>query len=234
MRFVVEDRVFDRLDDWCFGIVVARGIDNMKKLDGIKEMLDNSISTIMAEMGEAKIKEHPKITPYRQAFVRLGFNPNKFAPSVEALISRILKGGQLPSINNIVDLTNAVSLEYVLPIGAHDLDLAIDDLAVRFSADGDSFIPFGTATAESPEPGELVYASGSDIKTRRWIWRQSEQGKITETSRNVFFPIDGFSGENSAAVTRARDELAERLEYFFKCTVKVGFVDRHNRSIPLD
>lgn len=233
MRFVVEDRVFDKLDDLCFGVVVARGIDNMKKLDGIKEMLDNSISAIMAEMGEAKIKEHSKIIPYRHAFVQLGFNPNKFAPSVEALISRILKGGQMPSINNIVDLANAVSLKYVLPIGAHDLDMAKDDLAVRFSADGDSFIPFGAAAAESPEPGELVYASGSAIKTRRWIWRQSEQGKITETSRNIFFPIDGFSSENGAAVMQARDELAERLDHFFKCTVKVGFVDRYNRSMPL-
>lgn len=31
--------------------------------------------------------------------------------------------------------------------------------------------------------GEAVYASGSEIRTRRWTWRQSERGKITEEKK---------------------------------------------------
>ena len=31
--------------------------------------------------------------------------------------------------------------------------------------------------------GEAVYASGSEIRTRRWTWRQSERGKITEATK---------------------------------------------------
>ena len=234
MRFYVEDSVFNILEDVCFGVVVARGIDNTTRVNVIKEMLENNIKEIAAEMGDAKIKEHAKIVPYRNAFLQLGFNPNKFAPSVEALIGRVIKGGQVPCINNIVDLANAVSVKYVLPIGAHDLDLAEGDIAVRFSVNGDSFIPFGATEAESPEPGELVYASGSKIKTRRWIWRQSELGKITEKSSNIFFPIDGFSNANAAAVIMARDELAAALRDLFNCDVKTGFVDRNHQAMALD
>ncbi|MEW5920494.1 MAG: phenylalanine--tRNA ligase beta subunit-related protein [Bacillota bacterium] len=234
MRFTVEESVFNKLEDVCFGVVVARGIDNVTKINKINEMLENSIKEINEKMRNEKIKEHPKIIPYRNAFARLGFNPNKFAPSVEALITRILKGGQMPSINNIVDLANAISIKYILPIGAHDIALAKDNIAVRFAVNGDTFIPFGAAEAESLEPGELVYASGSDIKTRRWIWRQSEQGKITEKSSHIFFPIDGFISENCDAVILARDELAEALRDLFNCDVKVGFVDRHNQSMSLD
>ena len=29
------------------------------------------------------------------------------------------------------------------------------------------------------EDDELIYSAGDNVRTRRWIWRQSEQGKIT-------------------------------------------------------
>lgn len=52
-------------------------------------------------------------------------------------------------------------------------------LEVRPAAEGDRFIPFGGGEAELPDPGEIVYASGQEVRTRRWTWRQSEVGKIT-------------------------------------------------------
>ncbi|MEW5784961.1 MAG: hypothetical protein AB1767_07795 [Bacillota bacterium] len=77
---------------------------------------------------------------------------------------------------------------------------------------------------EQPEPGELVYVSGNQVKTRRWIWRQSDDGKITSESSAIFFPLDGFKGINDDVVITARDELAGYLEEFFRCPVKIGLV----------
>ncbi len=234
MRFLVENKVFDQLENVCFGVVVARGIDNVTNKQEIKDMLGKSIKDISEQLSNENIKEHPKIMPYRNAFLKLGFNPNKFAPSVEALISRIVKKGQLPGINNIVDLVNAISIKYILPIGAHDIAPLNDDITVRFSVDGDSFIPFGAAEPELITPGELIYASGHNVKTRRWIWRQSEAGKITEKSSNIFFPIDGFVNDNYDSVIAARDELARILKNLFNCAASVGFIDTHNRSMSLN
>ncbi|KUO53512.1 MAG: hypothetical protein APF76_11930 [Desulfitibacter sp. BRH_c19] len=233
MRFTVEENVFKTLEDVCFGVVVARGVDNATKNNEIKDMLENSIREISEQLKGENIKEHPKIIPYRNAFGKLGFNPNKFAPSVEALVTRILKGNQIPNINNVVDLANSISIKHILPIGAHDIDLVQDDITVRFSATGDSFIPFGASEPELLETGELVYASGSNIKTRRWIWRQSEQGKITERSTNIFFPIDGFINDNYGSVILARDELALMLQQLFGCEVKVGIIYKNNQGLDL-
>jgi hypothetical protein len=48
---------------------------------------------------------------------------------------------------------------------------------------------------------------------------------LTEDSRNIFFPIDGFSGQNRVSVLAARDELAELLQLFFGgCQVGTGLV----------
>lgn len=35
---------------------------------------------------------------------------------------RISKGNDIPHINSIVDLGNALSLKYELPVGVHDID----------------------------------------------------------------------------------------------------------------
>lgn len=76
----------------------------------------------------------------------------------------------------------------------------------------------------------IVVANGinNEVRTRRWIWRQSEQGKITKESKNIFFPIDGFKDKNYNNVISARDDLAELSKKNFNCKVKVGFVDINN------
>jgi len=233
MKFRICDEVFKKLEGVCFGIVIARGIDNSTRNQAIGDMLDGAVKSAKEKFNGVKVKEHPQITPYREAFLKLGFNPNKFLSSIEALTSRIAKGGELPKINNIVDLVNAISLKYILPMGAHDIDKFQDDIEVRFSREGDIFVPFGSSEAENVEQGELIYVSGSRVKTRKWIWRQSEEGKITEESKNIFFPIDGFKGSNLDSIISARDELAKIVEGLFGCEIKVGFVDETNTYIEL-
>ena len=63
--------------------------------------------------------------------------------------------------------------------------------------------------------GEAVYACGHEIRTRRWTWRQSERGKITENTKAILFPIDGFSDVNAAEVQAAADELVALLKKYF-------------------
>lgn len=233
MRFIVHEEVFQKQADACFGVVTARGVDNRTLLPEIAVMLREAAASAALRFSQGKVKEDPGITPYRQAFVTLGYNPNKYPSSIEALAHRVAKGGALPLINNAVDLANALSLTYTLAVGAHDIDKFSGDVELRFSKQGDTFIPFGGGAAEAPEPGELVYASGNRIKTRRWIWRQGEEGKITPDCRNLFFPIDGFHGINEAALREARDKLAAHLEELFQCQILTGFVDRDNPVMEL-
>lgn len=231
MKFIIDDGVFEVLSEVCFGVVVARNLDNRTPRPRIKELLDRSIMDTREKFKGLNVKEHPALLCYREAFQKLGMNPNKFPCSVEALTTRVVKGGNLPDINGAVDLVNAVSLKYTLPMGAHDLDSVQGNLTVRFSRPGDPFTPFGQNTPETVDEGELVYADGREVRTRRWIWRQSDRGKVTQTSRNVFFPIDGFVHHNRASVLAARDELAGLLEQVFQCGAAVFYLDSANRTV---
>lgn len=227
MKFSVSKEVFEKMNNACFGVVLAKGINNDENME-VTELLKNSIESTEAKFQDKRVKEVEEIVHYRDSFAALGINPNKFMSSIEAMITRVAKKKGLPNINSIVDLGNAVSLKYLVPLGAHDIDIAEDDIYLRFSRKGDIFIPFGENEEECLEDGELIYTVGNKVKTRRWIWRQSEQGKITKESKNIFFPIDGFKDKNYNNVISARDELAELLKKNFNCQVKVGIVDINN------
>lgn len=124
---------------------------------------------------------------------------------------------------------NAVSLRYKVPIGAHDLNSSKEDFYVRNTQTGDFFIPFGQTKSEPLETGGIVYAAGHSVRTRRWIWRQSEQGKIIDSTNSVLFPIDGFGYTNKKQLLSAQEELATLLRQYLNCNVQVGWVDSgHN------
>lgn len=234
-KFIVKPRVFEILPEYCVGTVTAKGIDNRASRARIEEMLDGNTALFSEKYREANLRELENIAAFRAAFTALGINPNKFMCSIEALMKRVQKNAALPHINPIVDLGNAFSVRYLLPMGAHDIDKLCGDLEVRFSKAGDSFLGMGEEEAESMPEGELVYASGSTVKTRRWIWRQSEDGKISGETSHIFFPIDGFKDVNLGDVLAARDGLARFIEEEFGCEAKTGLVDReHNEFIIED
>ncbi|GAA0071825.1 phenylalanine--tRNA ligase beta subunit-related protein [Clostridium sardiniense] len=233
MKFIVDRDVFNKLDNVCFGVVVAKGIDNSKDNIEINKLLKNIIELDERKFEGKKVKELEEIIYYRDAFKSLDINPNKFMASNEAMLTRIAKKKGLPNINPIVNLGNAISLKYLVPLGAHDIDTVGGDIYVKLSKKGDSFIPFGSEEKEYLEDDELIYFAGDRVRTRRWIWRQSEHGKIVSESKNIFFPIDGFTDKNYDEVISARDELAKLLEEKLNCEVKVGFIDKNNSEFEI-
>ncbi|MCM8786941.1 MAG: phenylalanine--tRNA ligase beta subunit-related protein [Candidatus Omnitrophica bacterium] len=58
----------------------------------------------------------------RKLFKSIGLDPTKYRPSSEALLNRALKGKEIYSINNLVDIGNWCSLEFLLPICVYDAD----------------------------------------------------------------------------------------------------------------
>ena len=219
MRFEVSKDVFDLLPDACFGVVAVRGVDNSKAYPHVSELLHSAIAECEAALAGVKVKESPEIVPYREAFRALGINPNKYMCSIEALMTRIAKGKGFPEISPIVDLGNAVSLRTRLPIGAHDMGTVTP---------GDTFVPFGGGEVETPDENEVVYVSDGQVRTRRWTWRQSEIGKITEVTTDLLFPIDGFKSLNLDRVLEARKELSELIESIFGAKTAIGMVDADN------
>ena len=170
--------------------------------------------------------EDPRVQPYREAFHALGMSPSRYPSSNIALLRRIVKGKALWRVNPVVDLGNAISIGYGVPLGAHALETPDEHLELRFSRPDDVFIALGEDTPDPTlEPGELVYAVGNLVHTRRWTWRQSENGKIVPETTSVAFPIDGFTDRNLDQVECACGDLKKELEDIFGCTATFALAD---------
>ena len=231
MKYSVEDFVFAKNPDVCFGIVIgnnlkngASGEDDVGRLRAAEQLLQQQLAGL-------EIKEEEYIKRYRAALQNVGINPNKFTNSVEGMTKRVSKGQSLPSINALVDLCNAISLEEVVSLGGHDLREITDDLEVRRSRPGDRYLPFGSQDFEQLGEGELVFISGQTVQTRQWLWRQSEIGKMVAETKDVFFQLVGFTGSHRQRLDRALAKVETMVAERFAGTSRTFVVDTNCREI---
>lgn len=214
--------------NYCVGLVIAEGVRNGDQHPEVEQLLAENMAQVREKLGGEPASLSGPVQPYREAIEKLGIDPDQHTSSIEYLLTQASLGRGIPMINPISDLVTAISLKYLVPIGAYDMDAVDDRLDVRFAEDGDTFNPYGEGEGEQQEaiePGEVVYASGKNIKTRKWIWWQSERGKIKKNSSRLIMPIDGFEGINKDHVIAARDELASYLSDFFGASVSTGYLN---------
>ena len=107
----------------------------------------------------------------------------------------MLKGGELPRVNALVDTYNAVSLRHVIPVGGEDLDELRGDLRLVRT-----------------DEGEVAWRDDEGITCRRWNWRQEPRTRLTESTANAFFVFDQLPPQRSldAAVEELIGHLRRR------------------------
>jgi DNA/RNA-binding domain of Phe-tRNA-synthetase-like protein len=130
--------------------------------------------------------QFPEIAAWRRAFSQMGLRPTQYRCASEALLRRFRKDGSLPSIHPLVDVCNAVSLAYAIPIAVFDLDQVTGNLTVRHATGTETYATFAGDT-ETPEAGEVIFADDAGhAHARRWTNRQSGRSAIRpEPSRSA-------------------------------------------------
>ncbi len=234
MFFKVDSEVFEKVPNLCIGAVIVEGVDNKNRYEAIDELLSRQISIEKSELlKESSVKKMKCLELYHQAMKEMNINSSKFLCSIEALLTRLNKKGELPFLNATVNLGNYISLKYKLPVGVHDIDQLTDDLCVRFATQKDTKFLENNLENDELSVEEPVYASSNSIRTRRWIWRQMEAGRVSENATRLLFPIDGFS-ENKEQILKACEELAMLLEENFSCNTRVELLDVEHSAVKLD
>jgi DNA/RNA-binding domain of Phe-tRNA-synthetase-like protein len=145
--------------------------------------------------------DHPHLQAWRDAF--RSFGAKRYLCSAEALIRR---ADELPAINRLVDLYNAVSMAHAVPVGGEDLDRVVGGVRLVF-ASGDE--PFDGG--DPPKPGEVVWRDEVGVTCRRWNWRQGVRTRLTESTARAYFLFDALPVFDDASLAAAMDDLAAGL-----------------------
>ena len=221
MFFRVDKKIANVQDGIYTGIVVAYGLNNLNSCTQTTTLLKSVVEETARKIEGQNIKNLETLNIYRDAMKSLGVNSSKFPCSIEAILARISKKGEFPSISPIVDLGNYISVKYNVPVGVHDIDSLGDDLCVRLATLDDCKEESNQYDSDKIVEGEPVYAVGRSVRTRRWLWRQMPAGRVTETSTNFIFPIDGFVG-NKDIIDAACDELVALIHEIFNVEAENG------------
>lgn len=192
-------------------VLVARGIGNGPS-DAASSAALTAAEIHVRARGLERANDHPHIAAWRAAFSAFGSKPSKYLNSAEALIGRVLKGGELPRVNVLVDLYNSVSVRHVLPLGGEDADHLRGPPHLAVAAGGEPFDPRGDGSEDEQVPaGEVVWRDDVGVTCRRWNWRQGRRTQLTEATNNAFFVFDRLDGLPLDELHTAADELAALL-----------------------
>lgn len=153
----------------------------------------------------------PAISAWRDAFLGFGVKPRVARSSVESLLRRVEAG--LPRIDRLTDLYNAISVEYLLPIGGESLEqYAGPPRLVRATGD-EAFdtVADGEPITVSAEPGEVVWRDDLGVTCRRWNWRQCVRTRLGEQTSSVLFIIDALEPVTTDQVEKAGAALVHAV-----------------------
>ena len=147
---------------------------------------------------------------WQEAFRAFRAKPQRTPCSAEALRNRVERGNSLPSINAVVDIYNAVSVAYAVPVGGEDIDAYVGTPHLTFATGQETFdtTKDGTPAVEHPEVGEVVWRDDKGVTCRRWNWRQGPRTRITEATRNMWFVIERLEPMLIDKLVEAGDVLA--------------------------
>lgn len=150
---------------------------------------------------------------WAEVFRAFGAKPQRTPCSAEALRKRVLRDGRLPSIDPVVDLYNAVSLQFAIPVGGENRAayFGAPRLVIAEGTELFDTMKDGALAHESPEAGEVVWRDEEGVTCRRWNWRQGVRTRLGADAQQMWFVLESLPAMPLEALRAAGDCLVEGL-----------------------
>ncbi|MHA6621029.1 B3/B4 domain-containing protein [Pseudonocardia sp. DLS-67] len=213
--FRYDHAVLDRYPGVHAGIVLASGLTNGPTPPALLQRYRAAQREAAERLATTPPAGLPSIAAWRRAFAGFGAKPTQYRSAAEALLRRLAKQGDIPSINTLVDLGNLVSIRYALPVAVVDLAGIDGDITVRFATGTEPFTDLGAEDPVTPEAGEVVFVDRAEVAcARRWCWRQSAQSATREATTDALVVVEGLHDGAERDVAAAREEIVALLGEF--------------------
>ena len=204
MNISVSEQIYQACPRLHLGIISC-DVVNTSSDEALWEEIAAEEESLRLSMRMEEIARRIPIYETRQAYKKLGKDPNRYRPSAEALCRRILKGYPLYKIDTLVDLINLVSIHTGYSIGGFDAGKIKGDLILGVGKADELFNGIGRGPLNIE--GLPVYRDeqgGIGTPTS-----DEERTKIDISTTKLLMIINGYSGEEGLmeAVAYAKDLL---------------------------
>jgi len=197
------------------GVLFAEGITTDVSVDSRVATFNAIAESRLAHASEGEL---PEIQAWRRAFSRMGLKPTQYRCAAESLLRRFKKEKSLPRIHPLIDLCNALSLAFAIPVAVFDVSKIAEYLEVRYAAGDESYVTF-SGDIEHPDAHEVIFADNAGrAHARRWTNRQSAYSAVRDTTTAVLIVAEAMHGSASADVRTLTATLADELNVVWSVT----------------
>jgi DNA/RNA-binding domain of Phe-tRNA-synthetase-like protein len=188
------------------GVLYAEGITSDAATD-----TERWTAMAKARLADGPESEFPEIQAWRRAFARMGLKPTQYRCAAESLLRRFRKEGSLPRLHPLVDLCNAASLAFAVPVAVLDAAEIAWPLEVRYAAGDEDYLTFG-GEVEHPAPGEVIFADqAGQAHARRWTNRQSGRSAVSAGTGTVLIVAEALHEEALSGMSELVKTLAAEI-----------------------
>ena len=210
--FRYDDAIVERFPTIRAGVVDATGLVNESSTPDLLAAYQAEQRAVLDRLATTAIAEHASIAAWRRAFSAFGAKPTQYRNAAEALLRRLQKHGDIPSISPLVDLGNLVSIRYAMPVAVFDRAKVAGPITVRFARGSEPFADLGSSESAHPEPGEVVFVDADGVVcARRWCWRQSAHSATGPMTSTALIVVEGHHDTAGRDVESAVADLVELL-----------------------
>src|SRR5438128_2092480 len=214
------------------GVILARGMTNGPAPEDLQAAFRAEQQATLRRIGDTPLSQIESLAAWRSVFRSFDVDPTQYRSAAEALLRRLTKKGDIPSINTLVDIGNLVSIRYALPVAVFDTRPLQGAVTVHFADGTERYTTLGQIEEEHPEPGEVVFSDETGlVVARRWCWRQSEQSAAQLDTTRAIITVEAHHTHGHHDIEAALNDLQELLIKYAVGTFKSGVLDAHNPSI---
>lgn len=232
-QFVAEESFWELFPTARLGVLVVTGINNHPKGDAaIAQALESAHENALTHVPHQTWTDNDVVKRWRDAFQK--FKTKKGArSSIEALLKRVSNGNTIGSINPLVDVYNAISLQYGVPVGGEDLASVEGNVRLTLADGGESFRPLGADGDEPALAGELIYKDDAGAICRCWNWREAERTMLTEETTDAIMVLEAVDNSTDDAFWAATDALAGVIREHLGAEVHAHRVTRDSPTVTI-
>ena len=185
----ISDLAKTLFKEYCAGVITA-SVKNSAYNSELWQEIEEYTLQLRTKYSVADIKQIPTILATRNAYKIAGKDPNRYRPSAEALMRRLINGNDLYKISTLVDLINLVSLKTGYSIGGFDNDkivgtpmLGVGEENEKFEGIGRGPLNIAGLPVYRDEIGGIGTPTSDEVRT-----------SITSDTKKIFIIINGYSG----------------------------------------
>jgi len=208
MYFFHSKEIWEQFPQLVPGVMYVKGI--MPNAD-ITSRLTPWIRKAKDRFSKGQESEFPEVVAWRKVYSKMGLKPSKYRSAAEALLRRLRKQGTLPHLHPLVDLCNAISVAFALPVAVLDLDKVDSYLEVCKANGSEEYLAFN-GEVEHPREGEIIFRDKSGhAHARRWTFRQSKLSTVTDTTTRAMIISEGMHETASKDIFSLMQALRQEI-----------------------